>query len=93
MSRELRGDLSRDKLDRKLSDAMKSRPLAKHAVEPRVVVRAVLVAAVATLIFALLFSPKLGAVVLIVAFFGSWALFAARDYNRRRKTRPADDDG
>jgi len=93
MSRTLRRDLSTDKLDRKLSEAMKSQPLARHAVELPVVGRAVLVAAVATLIVALLLSPKLGAVVLIVVFFASWAIFATRSYGRRRSTKPSGDDG
>jgi Flp pilus assembly protein TadB len=92
MSRTLRRDLSGERLDDKLSDAMSSQPLARHALELRVVGRAVLVAAVATLVFALLLSPQIGAAVLILSFLGSWALFATRDYERRRRTSSADDD-
>ena len=55
-------------------------------------VKALLIAAVLTLIVSLLLSPKLGALVLVVAFGIAWFVMANKQYNRRRPTKPADED-
>lgn len=85
-------DLSRDRVEHRLGDALSQQPIAKHAVDLRVVARAVLIAAVVAAVIALLFSRQLAAVVLVVVFFGSWLALSARSYGQRRQTVAADDD-
>jgi hypothetical protein len=90
--RQLREDVSRDKLESRLDDAVAERPLVRHLLDMRVVVKALLIAAVLTLIVSVLLSPKLGALVLVVSFGAAWFITATRQYDRRRPTTPADAD-
>ncbi|MEA2450308.1 MAG: hypothetical protein QOG63_2240 [Thermoleophilaceae bacterium] len=90
-AKELREQASRDNIESKLDDAVSERPLVKHMLDLRNVLKALAVAAVLTLIVSLLLSPKLGALILVVSFGIAWAAFASRDYNRRRPTKPADE--
>jgi Flp pilus assembly protein TadB len=90
--REMREGLSRDKIESRLDDATSERPVTKHLLDMRIVVRAVLIAAVLTLIVSLLLSPKLGAVVLVVSFGAAWFILANRQYNRRKPTKPPEED-
>ena len=83
---EIRHEVSRDKLEGKLQEQISERPVVPHLLDWRVLGRAVAIAAILCAIFSLLLSPKFGAVVLILAFAASWALIAARQYNRRRPT-------
>jgi Flp pilus assembly protein TadB len=89
--REMREGLSRDTIESRLDDAMSERPVTRHLLDMRIVVRAVLIAAVLTLIVSLLLSPKLGAVVLVISFGAAWFILANRQYNRRKPTTPADE--
>ena len=89
--REMLEGLSRDKIESRPDDAVSERPVTKHLLDMRIVVRAVLIAAVLTLIVSLLLSPKLGAVVLVVSFGAAWFIMANRQYSRRRPTKPADE--
>ena len=91
-AREMRDEASRDKIESRLDDAVSDRPLVRHLLDLRNVLKALAVAAVLTLIVALLLSPKLGALVLVVSFGIAWVAFASKDYNRRRPTKPADAD-
>ena len=70
----------------RLEEAVAERPLARHLLDFKIVGRAVLIAAVLTIVCAILFSPILGAVVLVLSFFASWILLAARSYEQRRPT-------
>jgi hypothetical protein len=90
--RQMREDVSRDKIESRLDDAVSERPVIRYLLDMRTVVKALLIAAVLTLIVSLLLSPKLGAVVLVVGFGALWVGLAMRDYNRRRPTKPADED-
>lgn len=90
--RQIREDMSRDKIESRLDDAVSERPVVKHLLDMRIVAKALLIAAVLTLIVSILLSPKLGAVVLVLGFLGLWFGLASRDYNRRRPTKPADAD-
>jgi Flp pilus assembly protein TadB len=90
--REMRENLSRDNIENRLDDAVSERPVTKHLLDMRIVVRAVLIAAVLTLIVSLLLSPKLGAVVLVISFGAAWFILANRQYSRRRPTKPADEN-
>jgi hypothetical protein len=89
---ELRESVSRDNIEGKLDDAVSERPLVKHLLDLRNVLKALAVAAVLCLIVSLLLSPKLGAILLVLSFGIAWVAFAASDYNRRRPTKPADAD-
>jgi Flp pilus assembly protein TadB len=91
--RQMRKDLSRDRIEDRLDEAVSDRPVIKYLLDMRTVITALLIAAVLTLIVSVLLSPKLGAVVLVLGFGGLWVGLAMRDYNRRRPTRPADEDG
>jgi Flp pilus assembly protein TadB len=90
--RQMREDVSRDKIEGRLDDAVSDRPLVRHLLDLRIVVKALLIAAVLTLIVSLLLSPKLGALVLVVAFGAAWFIMANKQYNRRRPTKPAGED-
>ena len=89
---EMRENVSRDNIEGKLDDAVSDRPLVKHLLDLRNVLKGLAVAAVLTLIVSLLLSPKLGAIVLVIAFGIAWVAFSASEYNKRRPTKPADDD-
>jgi Flp pilus assembly protein TadB len=88
--RQIRSDVSREKLEKRVDEAVKERPLMRHLLDMRIVVRALLIAAVLTLIVALLFSPKLAALVLVVSFGAAWYGLANRQYNQRRPTKAVD---
>ena len=89
---QIRHDLSRDQLEERVEGAMKEKPLLRWLLDLRVLLRAVLVAAVLTLIAALLFSPPFGGVVLVLSFVGAWLILAHREHSRRRPTKPARED-
>ena len=88
--RQLRDDVSRDKMESRLDEAVSERPVVKHLLDMRIVLKALAIAVVVTLIVWLGLSAKLAAVVLVLGFLGLWAGLAVRDYNRRRPTKPAD---
>jgi lysylphosphatidylglycerol synthetase-like protein (DUF2156 family) len=84
--------LSPRKVNARLEQAVAERPQARQLLDLRIVVRAVLIAAVLTIICAILFSVVLAAFVLVLSFFASWILMSRRSYDRRRPTRPAEGD-
>jgi hypothetical protein len=90
--RQLREDVSRDKIEGRLDEAVSERPVTKHLLDMRIVAKALLIAAVLTLIVALLLSPKLAALVLVISFGALWFGLASRQYNARKPTKPADAD-
>jgi hypothetical protein len=91
-ARDIREDMSREKLEDRLDSAISERPILRHAIDIRIFGRAVLIAAVAAALILVLTSRQLAAIVLLLAFFASWAALSARSYGRRRKTVPADHD-
>ncbi len=84
---QVREDYSPSNVNERLEDAVSDRPLARHLLDLKVVAKALVIAAVLTLIVSLLLSPKLGALVLVVSFGGAWYFFAQRSYERRRPTK------
>lgn len=88
----MRHEMSREKVDRRLDDALSKQPILKHALEFPVVGRAVLIAAVVALVLGLLASPQIAAIALVLVFLGSWLALATRSYERRRKTLAAQED-
>jgi Flp pilus assembly protein TadB len=91
-ARELRKEVSRDKIEGRLDDTVSEKPLVKHLLDFRNVLLALAIAAVFTLVVSLASSAKVGAVVLVITFFAAWLILAARSYNARRPTKPIDTD-
>jgi hypothetical protein len=83
----VRDMLSPEEANERLEHAVAERPLARHLIDLRILGRAVLIAAVLTIISLILFSAVLAAVVLVISFFASWILLASRSYETRRPTR------
>ena len=88
----IRRDFSPRHVEERLGEAVSDRPLVQHLLEWRVIGRALAIAVVLTLVFLLLTSPPFAGFVLILSFFGGWAILGARDYNRRRPTKPVEDE-
>ena len=65
----------------------------KPFLEPRPLLIAVAVAAVLALIFALLFSPALAGVVLVLSFAITWVAVSMRSYEKRRPTEEKSSPG
>jgi CHASE2 domain-containing sensor protein len=82
----MREMLAPDNVNERLEQAVDERPLAKYLLDLKIVLRAVLIAAVLTIICLILFSPLLAGIVLVLSFFASWILMAMRSYERRRPT-------
>lgn len=79
--------LSPEAANERLEEAVAERPLARHLIDLRIVGRAVLIAAVLTIISLILFGAVLAAVVLVISFFATWVLLASRSYDKRRPTK------
>ena len=77
-------------VNERLEEAVSERPLVRHLLDLRLLVRALAIAVVLTLI-SLLLSPLVAAIVLVLSFFGSWFFLAARSYEQRRPTKPAEE--
>ena len=86
-TRGMRRELTPRKVERRLTKEVEQRPLAEHFIDLGVVAKAVLIAAVITLIAALLISLPLGGIALILSFIVAWIVLAKRHYERRRPTR------
>jgi hypothetical protein len=90
---EMRSDMSVEKMDERLNEAISERPLMRHLLDMQIVLRAVLIAGVAALIVLIILSARLAGLVLILAFFAAWIFLALRSYEKRRGTRdPSADD-
>jgi hypothetical protein len=88
----LRKDFSRERIEHRVDDFVSDRPLVQYMLRWGVLGRALAVAAVLTAVFLLLTSPPFAGVVLLLSFFGSWVFIAARRYDKRRPTKPAEED-
>jgi Flp pilus assembly protein TadB len=86
----MRESVSRENLEERLEGVVDERPAARSFLEPRPLAIAVGIAAVLTLIVALLLSVQLAALVLVLSFFVSWVMLSRRNYDRRRPTRGPD---
>jgi Flp pilus assembly protein TadB len=91
-ARHMRESVSRDNLEEKLEGVVEDRPAVRPFLEFRPLAIAVAIAAVLTLIVALVTSVAVGAVVLVVSFFAAWAFMALRSYDRRRPSEEAFED-
>jgi hypothetical protein len=88
--KHMRESMSRDNLEEKLEGAIEERPAIGPFLDLRIVAKAVAIAAVLTLIAALLGSLGIAALVLVVSFFAAWAALAYRSYDKRRPTSHED---
>ena len=90
--RGMRESVSRDRIESKLEDVIEEKPAARSFLELRPVLFAAGIALVLALIVLLLFSAKLAALVLVLAFGLAWVALSRRDYEQRRPTRDANAD-
>jgi Flp pilus assembly protein TadB len=91
-ARGLRESVRRENLEERLGEAVKERPGVRPFLEPRPLALAVAIAAVLTLVVALLFSVAIGGVVLLLSFSIAWIVLSKRSYEERRPTRDPEDD-
>lgn len=82
----LRERFSGERVEERVSELADERPLVPHLLNLRVVATALAISAVLTLLVAVLLSPQLAALVLVVAFAAAWIVLARRSYERRRPT-------
>ena len=91
----VRESLRRDNLEDRLEGVVQDRPGVQPFLEFRPLVVAVTIAAVLTMIVSVLFSPAVGAVVLVLSFGIAWVAMSRREYAQRRPTKeysPDDED-
>lgn len=88
-AREVRRRASLERVNERLEQSLASHPLLRHLLDLGVIAKALAVAIVLTLLVAVVFSPPLAAVVLVLSFFGGWYALANRTYAKRRPTREA----
>ena len=88
----MRESVSRDNLEEKLEGVVEERPAIKPFLELRPLLIALAIAAVLTLIVALIAGLPAAAIVLVVTFFAAWAFMALRNYEKRRPTEDAHGD-
>ncbi|MEA2437315.1 MAG: hypothetical protein QOF65_1871 [Thermoleophilaceae bacterium] len=90
--RNLRESVRKDNLEERLEGVVEERPGVRPFLELRPLLIAVAIAAVLTLIVSLLFSPVIGAVVLVLSFGIAWVVMSKRSYEERRPTDEVDPD-
>src|SRR5438874_6878693 len=73
-------------VNERLEEAVAERPATRHLLDLKIVGKAVLIAAVLTIIALILFSPLFAGVVLFLSFFASWIFMGMRSYEKRRPT-------
>jgi Flp pilus assembly protein TadB len=83
-ARQLRESVRKDNLEEKLEDVMEERPGVRPFLEPRPLLIALAIAAVLTLITALLFSVAFAGIVLVLSFGIAWVAVSMRTYDKRR---------
>jgi Flp pilus assembly protein TadB len=89
-ARQLRESVRKDNIEEKLEEVVKERPGVRALLEFRPLAIAVGIAAVLTLIAALLFSIAVAAVVLVLSFGIAWVVMSRRSYDTRRPSEDAD---
>jgi hypothetical protein len=76
-------------MNERLEGIVEERPLLRHLLDLRIVVRALLIAAGLTLI-SLIVSEILASIALVLSFFAAWIFLGMRSYEQRRPTHEAD---
>jgi Flp pilus assembly protein TadB len=85
-ARQLRESVRKDNLEERLEGVVKERPGVRPFLELRPLLIALGVAAVLTLITALLFSVGFAGIVLVLSFGIAWVVVSMRSYDKRRPT-------
>ena len=85
----LREEFGPDRVEKKLQEVMEERPKARHLLDFSIVLKALAAAVVVAAIAWLIFSAQIAGVALIVVFLGTWLGMAQLSYDRRRETRDA----
>jgi Flp pilus assembly protein TadB len=86
-ARQLRDSVRKDNLEEKLEGVVKEKPGVRPFLDMRPLAISIGIAAVLTLITALLLSVKLAALVLIVSFAISWVVLSKTKYEQRKQTK------
>ena len=90
-ARQMRESVRRENLEEKLEGVVRERPGVRPFLDLRPLAIAVGIAAVLTLITALVFSVTLAAVVLVVSFAISWVTVSKMKYEERGETKDIDE--
>src|SRR4051812_22453647 len=91
-ARHMRESLRKDNLEEKLEGVVEERPGVRPFLELRPLLIAVGIAAVLTIIAALLISLVVAAIVLVFSFAIAWVVLSRRSYSERRPTKDAGED-
>ena len=91
-ARALRRDLSLERLEGRLEEAVSEQPFLAHLLDLRIVARAVMLCVAGALVAWILFGSAFAAIVLLMLFFGGWYGLARKSYDRRRPTRPTEQE-
>jgi Flp pilus assembly protein TadB len=86
-ARHMRDSVRRENIEEKLEEAVQERPGVRPFLDMRPLAIAVGIAAVLTLITALLLSVTLAALVLVVSFAISWVVLSKTRYEQRKQTK------
>jgi Flp pilus assembly protein TadB len=92
-ARQMRESLRKDNLEEKLEGVVDERPGVRPFLELRPLLIAVGVAALLTLIAALLFSVAFAGIVLVLSFAIAWVVLSRRSYDTRRPTEESESSG
>jgi Flp pilus assembly protein TadB len=92
-ARQVRESMRKDNLEEKLEGVVEERPSVRPFLELRPLAIAVGIAAVLTLIAALLFSVAFAGIVLVLSFAIAWVAVSMRSYDKRRPTEEAGSSG
>jgi Flp pilus assembly protein TadB len=92
-ARHMRESMRKDNLEEKLEGVVEERPGVRPFLELRPLLIAVAVAAVLTLIAALLFSVAFAGIVLVLSFAIAWVVVSMRSYDKRRPTEETASSG
>jgi Flp pilus assembly protein TadB len=90
-ARHMRESVRRENIEEKLEGVVKERPGVRPFLDLRPLAIAVGIAAVLTLITALLLSVTLAAVVLVVSFAIAWVALSKTKYEKREQTKDIDE--
>jgi Flp pilus assembly protein TadB len=91
----MRDALRKDNLEERVEGAVEERPGIRPFLEFRPLLLAVAIAAVVTLIAALIASPGIAGIVLLLSFAIAWVAMSRREYSKRTPTKefsPDDED-
>ena len=92
-ARQLRDSVRKENLEERLEGVVKERPGVRPFLELRPLLIALGVAAVLTLITALLFSVGFAGIVLVLSFGIAWVVVSRRSYEQRRPTEETESRG